>query len=84
MEPGLVEDQAQELQLEVAYPHFPLHLDLGQHIKMYVGESLAMNMGVQMPSLTGGTIGTLIHPMSTGSVSLMVHLVTTSGPMLLA
>ena len=84
MEPGLVEDQVQELQLEVVHPHFPLHLDLGQHIKMYVGESLAMNMGVQMPFLTGGTIGLLIHPMSTESVSLMVHLAATSGPMLLA
>ena len=52
-------------------------------IKMYVEGSLAMNMGVQMPFLTGGTIGPLIHLTSTESVSLMERLITTSGPMLL-
>ena len=34
-----------------------LPLDSEKRIKTYVGESLAMNMGVQMHFLTDGTIG---------------------------
>ena len=77
-ESELVEDQVHKM--EVAQVPFSLLLDSGQRIKMCVGGSSAMNMGVRMLFVA---IGHLIHPMSMESVSLMVRqLVTTSGPML--
>ena len=80
-EPEVAEDQS--LNLEVAQLLFSPLLALGKGIKMYVGESLAMNTGAQTPFLTDGIIGLLTHLMSMESASLMECLVTISGPMLL-
>ena len=81
MEPEVAEDQS--LNLELAQLLLSPLQASGQRIKKFVGELLGMNMGVQMPFLTGGIIEHLTHLMSTESVSLMECLVITSGPMLL-